>query len=76
MYNKRFLFFLLTISVLPVCVFAQKSQLVAYQPSRTEMLQRCKKAQLMDSTAKNTVFKTNVQANWLPGGINFGTGIF
>jgi dipeptidyl aminopeptidase/acylaminoacyl peptidase len=71
MYNKRFLFFLLTISVLPVCVFAQKSQLVAYPPSRTEMLQRCKKAQLMDSTAKNTVFKTNVQANWLPGGNKF-----
>lgn len=42
-----------------------------YQPTRTEMLQRYKDMMLLDSTARNAVFKMRVNANWLAGGNSF-----
>lgn len=43
----------------------------AYKPLRHEVLIRYKQAALMDSIAKNTVFKTSVQANWSEDGNGF-----
>ena len=63
-----FLFLCITASSM---LYAQKKPLPPYQPSRAEMMDRYKKAQLLDSALRNTVFKTNVQANWLPGGTAF-----
>ena len=42
--------------------------LPAYQPSRAEMLDRYRAAANLDSTARNTTFKTFVQPNWQQGG--------
>ncbi|WP_207955456.1 S9 family peptidase [Segetibacter sp. 3557_3] len=45
--------------------------LPAYQPSRSEVLTRYKKAGVMDSIARDKVYKTNVLANWQPDGESF-----
>ncbi len=50
---------------------AQPQLLPPYQPSHSEMMTRYKKAQILDSVVRNTVFKTNVQANWVQGGAAF-----
>ena len=42
-----------------------------YKPTRDEMLNRYKQATLLDSTIRNKVFKTNLQANWQPDGESF-----
>lgn len=42
-----------------------------YKPTRDEMLNRYRQAALLDSNARNKVFKTNVQANWQPDGESF-----
>ena len=42
-----------------------------YKPSRDEMMKRYRDANLLDSTIRNKVFKTNVQANWQPDGESF-----
>ena len=52
-------------------LYAQRNPLPPYQPSRDEMMERYKKAQLLDSAVRNTVFKTTLQANWLQGGAAF-----
>jgi dipeptidyl aminopeptidase/acylaminoacyl peptidase len=62
-----FLLFLFSLGI----SYAQQSALPAYQPTRAEMMARYKKAQLLDSITRNTVVKSNVQANWLPGGKSF-----
>lgn len=41
--------------------------LPAYRPSREEELNRYRKAAILDSIARNKVYKTTVQPNWLPG---------
>lgn len=51
--------------------YAQQATLPPYEPTRAEMIARYKKAQVLDSITRNTVVKTNVQANWLPGGKSF-----
>ena len=45
--------------------------LPAYLPTREEMLTRYRKAAIMDSVARNKVFKTNIQAHWQTGGESF-----
>ncbi|MEI6950226.1 DPP IV N-terminal domain-containing protein [Paraflavisolibacter sp. H34] len=45
--------------------------MAAYRPSHAEILDRYRQAALMDSVAKNTVFKTGVQAHWQAGGRSF-----
>ena len=59
-------------------VFAQQNvafkpavELPAYRPSREEVLQRYRDMMLLDSTARRTVYKWRVNANWLPGGNSF-----
>jgi len=43
----------------------------AYQPSRSEIMERYRKAKVLDSLASRTIFKTSVRPNWLPGGKAF-----
>jgi dienelactone hydrolase len=50
---------------------AQPSRLINYQPSHEEMVQRYEAAAELDSLARNTVFKTTVQANWQTGNKSF-----
>ncbi len=50
-------------------VFTQT--LPPYKPSAEEMRMRYKKAEIMDSVARNKVFKTNLQANWQADGESF-----
>jgi len=45
--------------------------LPAYKPTRDEMMKRYREAGLLDSTIRNKVFKTNVQANWQADGESF-----
>lgn len=45
--------------------------LPAYQPTRTEMLERYRKAAILDSTVRQTVFKTSLQPRWLDNGERF-----
>ncbi len=52
-------------------LFAQKKNPEPYQPNRQEMLERYRKAQLLDSAIKNKVFKTNVHAHWQKNGNTF-----
>src|SRR4029079_18854845 len=42
-----------------------------YKPTRDEMMKRYRDANLLDSTIRNKVFKTNVQANWQADGESF-----
>jgi dipeptidyl aminopeptidase/acylaminoacyl peptidase len=42
-----------------------------YKPTRDEMMNRYRQANLLDSTIRNKVFKTNVQANWQADGESF-----
>jgi len=42
-----------------------------YKPTRDEMMRRYHEANLLDSTIRNKVFKTNVQANWQADGESF-----
>jgi dipeptidyl aminopeptidase/acylaminoacyl peptidase len=50
---------------------AAKSQLTSYEPTHSEMLARYKAASERDSAVKNTIYKADVQAIWLPGGNAF-----
>lgn len=43
----------------------------AYQPSRSEIMERYRKAKVLDSLASRTIFSTSVRPNWLPGGKAF-----
>jgi len=43
----------------------------AYQPSRSEIMERYRKAKVLDSLASRTIFKTAVRPNWLPNGKAF-----
>jgi len=70
MYYKRIAFFLLYVAI-AIVAHTQVKPLPPYHPSPAEMISRYKKAQLLDSMAKNTVFKSNVHANWLQGGSSF-----
>jgi dipeptidyl aminopeptidase/acylaminoacyl peptidase len=52
-------------------VQTQPNILPQYQPTRTEMLERYRKAAIMDSVVRQTVFKTALQPNWLDDGERF-----
>src|SRR5262249_29212455 len=54
-----------------VNIIRVSNPLPAYQPTRTEILQRYKDMMLLDSNARNTVFKARVNANWQAGGNTF-----
>jgi dipeptidyl aminopeptidase/acylaminoacyl peptidase len=51
--------------------FNAKSTLPAYQPTRAEELQRYRDMMLLDSIARNTVYKWRVQDNWQADGTGF-----
>ena len=53
--------------VIPAASVAQST----YQPTREEVIQSYKDATLLDSLARNSVFKNNVKAYWEPGGNGF-----
>ena len=42
-----------------------------YQPTRAEILERYRKAKVLDSLAPRSIFKASVQAHWLRGGDAF-----
>ncbi|WP_281310252.1 S9 family peptidase [Flavobacterium flavigenum] len=46
--------------------YAQNKEITPYQPSKSEILERYKKASQLDDAVKNTVFKTSIRANWQP----------
>lgn len=50
---------------------AQSTHLTAYRPGHQELIEKYKSAAISDSTARKTVFKTVVDAHWLPGGKSF-----
>jgi dipeptidyl aminopeptidase/acylaminoacyl peptidase len=59
-----------SVGVQPAKKIASRA-LPAYKPTRDEMLTRYRQAALLDSTIRNKVFKTNVQANWQADGESF-----
>jgi dipeptidyl aminopeptidase/acylaminoacyl peptidase len=56
-----------------VCLQQQVTiaQNTPYKPTQAEMVQRYLREAWMDSATRNSVFKTTVAANWLPGGKSF-----
>jgi dipeptidyl aminopeptidase/acylaminoacyl peptidase len=65
---------LVCILALPAALCAQpaipadhSTALPAYQPSGSEIMERYRKAKVLDSLASRTIFKTTVRPNWLPG---------
>jgi dipeptidyl aminopeptidase/acylaminoacyl peptidase len=50
---------------------AQQNIFTSYQPTREEVLERYRGMMKLDTTARNTVFKMNVQANWQADGNSF-----
>ncbi|NLR80678.1 S9 family peptidase [Chitinophaga eiseniae] len=69
-YKKIFCWLLLW-STPAACLHAQQSKPTPYQPTHAEILQRYRNAQRLDTVTRKTVFKHNVDANWLPGGTSF-----
>jgi hypothetical protein len=67
MIMRKFLYMHLLVQALPVLLFAQP----AYQPSRSEIMERYRKARVLDSLATRTIFKTSVQAHWQAAGKTF-----
>ena len=47
------------------------AQQAPYQPSRQEIMERYRKAKVLDSIATRSIFRTSVQANWQPDGNTF-----
>ncbi|MEN2401244.1 prolyl oligopeptidase family serine peptidase [Flavobacterium sp. MC2016-06] len=52
-------------------LYAQNKEIVSYQPSKSEILERYKKALLLDAAVKNKVFKTSIKARWQQDGKSF-----
>ena len=71
MKHRKFLYWLLLLCIPSGLLLAQQSKPTPYQPSHTEILQRYRQVLLLDSITRKTVFKHNVDANWLPGGTAF-----
>ena len=59
--NRKFLFLLVFF-----CYQAQAQELPVFRPSHEQMLKRYKDAAERDSAVKNTIYKANVNAHWLP----------
>jgi dipeptidyl aminopeptidase/acylaminoacyl peptidase len=66
---KHNAFFLLL--SLTACITAIAQGPTPYMPSRAEEMQRYRDMMLLDSTARNSVFKMGVQANWQTNGSSF-----
>jgi dipeptidyl aminopeptidase/acylaminoacyl peptidase len=71
MKHKRFLYLLILLGIASGQLLAQQPAPAPYQPTHAEILQRYRKVQLLDSITKRTVFRHNVDANWLPDGTSF-----
>jgi len=72
MNTKNLLFCFLCFTIISVTLTAQSiNSPVAYSPGREEIVTRYKKAALMDSVARNKVYKYSLQANWQAGGESF-----
>ena len=70
MQQRRILLFV----ILTVCLQVSKAQQIstaAYMPSREEEMQRYRDMMILDSTARNSVYKMTVTANWQPDGNSF-----
>jgi dipeptidyl aminopeptidase/acylaminoacyl peptidase len=67
MIMRKLLYILFLVQALPALLFAQP----AYQPSRSEIMERYRKARILDSLATRTIFRTSVQAHWQSGGKTF-----
>ncbi|MBO9732740.1 MAG: prolyl oligopeptidase family serine peptidase [Chitinophaga sp.] len=67
----KFLFFLALPGLAPVMLTAQQSQPTPYLPAHAEILQRYRNMQRLDTITRRTVFRHNVDANWLPDGNAF-----
>ena len=65
------LFALLTGHAQPF-VSAENAPLPPYQPSRAEILERYKRAKLLDSLATRSIFKTTVRPHWSADKIPMG----
>ncbi|MHA4806630.1 S9 family peptidase [Flavitalea flava] len=61
------LFLMIAVNILR----AQQTVLPPYLPGKSEIQERYRKAHALDSLALRTLFKTNVQAYWQPGGSAF-----
>lgn len=68
---QRFLYLLILWSLPTGWLLAQQSKPTPYLPSHEEILQRYRKAQLLDSITRKTISRHNVDANWLPDGKAF-----
>jgi dipeptidyl aminopeptidase/acylaminoacyl peptidase len=68
---KRLSSFLLCVFSIGIGGIKTNAQTAAWQPTHSEIVERYKKGLISDSLARNTVFKTNVKANWQPGGKTF-----
>ncbi|MEZ2444074.1 prolyl oligopeptidase family serine peptidase [Chitinophaga sp. RCC_12] len=68
---QRFLYLVILWSLPTGLLLAQQNKPTPYLPSHAEILQRYKKVQLLDSITRKTIFRYNVEANWLPDGKSF-----
>lgn len=78
MYNKSIFICLACLLLTATAAFAQpriglasQAAVVPYNPTRAEMMERYKKAALLDSVARFAVLRSTLQPNWQPGGNNF-----
>ncbi len=62
--KKNLLIFAFLVSFLNCNLYSQNKGMIPYQPSKAEILERYKKALLLDVAVKNTVFKTSIKAQW------------
>ena len=62
-----------TVSIIALALMANvhAQSLTAYQPTRQQVIQSYKNATLLDSLAKNSIFKNNVVAYWQPDNNSF-----
>ena len=69
-YPRRLFFLLLTLVAFNT-LEAQQALLPAYQPTRTEILERYRKAKVLDSLAPKSIYKATVRAHWRQDGTGF-----
>ncbi|PSL46235.1 dipeptidyl aminopeptidase/acylaminoacyl peptidase [Chitinophaga niastensis] len=65
---RKIVWLLALLSIPSWPLLAQQSKPTPYLPTHADILQRYRKVQLLDSITRKTVFKHNVDANWLPDG--------
>jgi dipeptidyl aminopeptidase/acylaminoacyl peptidase len=65
--RKQLQICLLAVLVMPALLQAQEP----YQPTRNEIMERYRKASVLDSLATRTIFRASVQPHWQSGGKGF-----